>query len=101
MLRAKQGYIKYWNIRLLRKNYANFKPIFKKCVTTRKGVPHLILLPSLVLLSNPLPYNFYDPNSIQGGALEPQNHPHMDILGISGLTQSLYFHTITRGGYIS
>ena len=46
-------------------------------------------------------YNFYDPDSSQGGTLEPQNHPHMDILGILGTTQSLYFHTITRGGYIS
>ena len=46
-------------------------------------------------------YNFYDPDSSQGGTLEPQNHPHMDILGILGITQNLYFHTITRGGYIS
>ena len=46
-------------------------------------------------------YNFYDPDSSQGDTLEPQNHPHMDILGILGITQNLYFHTITREGYIS
>ena len=48
-------------------------------------------------------YSLYDPDSIQGGSLEPKNHPHMASSGISGIsdfTQNLYFHAITRMGYI-